>query len=167
MNMNRNILLVAIVVAVFLSLVGWYWHKNYVLYHDSTMRVQKYLDSKSFYISGKMLTKTWLYNYGSEYKDVYLIQMSVDTISLIDNSVGSKQSSDSLFWGILNPMDSTVFFVSEYRKDINHEDSFPEIKVSSKTFHVEFSNGYRHPMRVHGYEFPELLSNESSVTIRL
>lgn len=165
--MKRNILLVAIVMAVFLSLVGWYWHKNYVLYHDSTMRVQKYLDSRQFYVSGKMLTKTWLYNYGSEYKDVYLIKMSVDTINLINDNVISKHSNDSLFWGIFNPKDSTVFFVSEYRKDINYEDSLPEIRVSSKTFHVEFSNGYRHSMRVHGYEFPELCSNESAATIRL
>ena len=134
MNMNRNILLVAIVVAVFLSLVGWYWHKNYVLYHDSTMRVQKYLDSKSFYISGRMLTKTWLYNYGSEYKDVYLIQMSVDTISLIDNSVGSKQSSDSLFWGILNPMDSTVFSYQSIGKI-----SIMRIHFQKSKFHPKLS----------------------------
>lgn len=116
-----------------------------------------------------MLSMEFLYDYGSEYKRVFLIKMKVDSISFRNNL---SENKDSLFSCVYSPNDSILYFVSDYSAlkngaDDNLNDSLLKIIISSKKRTVEFSTGLEKGLRIYGYQYPQLKAEETPETILL
>lgn len=167
--MKRNIIGILAIVFIFLSIVGILMNRHFNNVRSSEAQQNAYFSNTEYYIKGRMLSKEFLYDYGSEYKRVFLIKMRVDSISFRKTS---SENKDSLFSCVYSPNDSILYFVSDYYalkngKDDNPKDSLPQIIISSKKRTVEFSTGLEKGLRIYGYQYPQLIAEETPETILL
>lgn len=119
-----------------------------------------YYSHVDYSLKGKIISKELIFDYGSKYKDLYLLTIRVDSFNVIKNdlSVGDP------FLGIYDKSSNTAYVPSPiYSYD--DCDSLPNIEISTQTKRVKFSNGIELGLSI-SQGLPQLDEKESPTTVR-
>lgn len=109
----------------------------------------EYYSNVDYYLSGKIINKTLIQDCGSEFRDLYLIEVDVDSLSITENNL----QQENPFWGVYNKKKNRVYFISSI---YNIDNKIPtSIEVSSEKREIKFSNGFELGMIVSN-KFKEL-----------
>lgn len=114
----------------------------------------EYYSSVDYYISGEIINKTLIQDCGSEFRDLYLIEINVDSLSITKNNL----QMGNPFWGVYNKEMNRVYFISSI---YNIDNKTPtSIEVFSEKREIKFSNGLELGMIVSN-KFKELTDMRS------
>ncbi len=108
-----------------------------------------YHANSDFYLSGRVVSKDLLYDYGTMYRDVYVLEIDVDSFEIYKNDLRIGMPFLGVYDSICNKayIQSPLYNELTYSKYEN-DDSLPTVKINSIDRVIHFSDGLQLGMLV-------------------
>ena len=108
-----------------------------------------YHANSDFYLSGRVVSKDLLYDYGTMYRDVYVLEIDVDSFEIYKNDLMIGMPFLGVYDSICNKayIQSPLYNELTYSKYEN-DDSLPTVKINSTDRVIHFSDGLQLGMLV-------------------
>lgn len=108
-----------------------------------------YHANSDFYLSGRVVSKDLLYDYGTMYRDVYVLEIDVDSFEIYKNDLRIGMPFLGVYDSICNKayIQSPLYNELTYSKYEN-DDSLPTVKINSTDRVIHFSDGLQLGMLV-------------------
>lgn len=108
-----------------------------------------YHANSEFYLSGRVVSKDLLYDYGTMYRDVYVLEIDVDSFEIYKNDLRIGMPFLGVYDSICNKayIQSPLYNELTYSKYEN-DDSLPTVKINSADRVIHFSDGLQLGMLV-------------------
>ncbi|MBD5354516.1 MAG: hypothetical protein HDR85_06380 [Bacteroides sp.] len=97
----------------------------------------EYFSGVDYSINGKMLSKTLAFDAGTESRNLYIIEMAVDTFL-----VSKRTKEEGQFFGIYDTISSKAYFISTFNVKDEEGVELPDINIISTKQTVYYSNGH-------------------------
>lgn len=95
----------------------------------------EYYSSVDYSLKGIVKEKKLIRDYGTEYRNIYLVTIDVSSFVIIKDEIAPNQP----FFGIFNYTDSLAYFVSPIYDE--NPDTPLDVYIDSKSRKIKFSNG--------------------------
>ncbi len=142
-----NITSTNIVVVVAFSLFGmllWFYgcHRQVSSNNEAQRIFDTYYANSEYLLSGKVVSKELLYNYGSIYRNEYILEIAVDSFEIYKNDL----KIDMPFLGVYDSITNNAYILSPLYniltdKEYTENDSLPTVRISSLDKEIHFSDG--------------------------
>ena len=108
-----------------------------------------YHANSEFYLSGRVVSKDLLYDYGTMYRDIYVLEIDVDSFEIYKNDLKIGMPFLGVYDSICNKayIQSPLYNKLTYSKYEN-DDSLPTVKINSTDRVIHFSDGLQLGMLV-------------------
>lgn len=143
-----------IIVTLAFSIMGmllWAYgcHRQISNNNDIRRIFDTYHANSDYYLSGQVVSMDLLYDYGTMYRDVYVLEIDVDSFEIYKNDLRIGMP----FLGVYDSICNKAYIQSPiYNKQTNNEykngDSLPTVKINSTDGVIHFSNGLQFGMLV-------------------
>lgn len=125
------------------------YHRQISNNNDIRRIFEIYHANSEYYLSGQVVSIDLLYDYGTMYRDVYVLEIDVDSFEIYKNDLRIGMP----FLGVYDSICNKAYIQSPiYNKQTNNEykngDSLPTVKINSTDGVIHFSNGLQLGMLV-------------------
>lgn len=101
-----------------------------------------YYANSEYYLSGQIECKNLIYDCGTIYRDIYILEINVDTFDIRKNDIRERLP----FFGVYDSISNKVYIQSpiyNYNTDKEYKDGdvLPFIRIDSQDKSVHFSDG--------------------------
>ncbi len=108
-----------------------------------------YHANSEFFLSGQVISKDLLYDYGTMYRDVYVLEIDVDSFEIYKNDLRIGMP----FLGVYDSIRNKAYIQSPiYNRQTHNEyqkgDTLPTVRINSTDGVVHFSDGLQSGMLV-------------------
>ncbi len=101
-----------------------------------------YYANSEYYLLGHVVSKDLLYDYGTIYRDVYILEIAVDSFEVYKNDL----KIDMPFFGVYDSIDNKAYILSpiyngQTYKEYLKGDTLPVVRINSTDRIIHFSSG--------------------------
>lgn len=143
-------IIVTLAFSILGMLLGAYGCHRQISDNNEIRRIfDTYHANSDFYLSGRVVSKDLLYDYGTMYRDVYVLEIDVDSFEIYKNDLRIGMPFLGVYDSICNKayIQSPLYNELTYSKYEN-DDSLPTVKINSTDRVIHFSDGLQLGMLV-------------------
>lgn len=143
-------IIVTLAFSILGMLLGAYGCHRQISDNNEIRRIfDTYHANSDFYLSGRVVSKDLLYDYDTMYRDVYVLEIDVDSFEIYKNDLRIGMPFLGVYDSICNKayIQSPLYNELTYSKYEN-DDSLPTVKINSTDRVIHFSDGLQLGMLV-------------------
>lgn len=145
---------------------GYGCHRQISNNNDIRRIFDTYHANSDYYLSGQVVSIDLLRDYGTIYRDVYILEIDIDSFEIYKNNLRIGMPFLGVYDSICNKAYiQSPIYNEQTNKEYKNGDSLPTIKISSTDGVIHFSDGLQSGMLV-VEESDALSSKENRNTIR-
>ena len=146
MKYKTGTYIIAVVAFSILGMLLWgYGCLRQISNNNDIRRIfDTYYTNSEYYLSGQIVSKELLYDYGTMYRNVYLLEIDVDSFDVLRNNI----KLDMPFLGVYDSIRHKAYIQSpiyngESYKEYKEGDILPTVRINSVDGAIHFSSGLK------------------------
>ena len=160
--------IIAVVAFSILGMLLWAYgcHRQISNNNDIRRIFDTYHANSEYFLSGHVVSIKLLYDYGTMYRDVYVLEIDVDSFEIYKNDIKTGMPFLGVYDSICNKayIQSSIYNKQTYT-EYKNGDSLPTVIINSTDGVIHFSDGLKSGMLV-VEESDALSAKENRNTIR-